>query len=159
MDEEMKKPESIQDVLNIIAPARTAFAAHWQGLSEEEMIRRPGPQEDWSIKDLIAHIAWWETYMIDVLTLLAAGATLPIIKDFDAVNARVFAQHSDLPLDFVLGNFERNWVHMQAFLNSITISDLTNDKGRGFGWIRGDTFGHYEEHQPDLLRYIASLKA
>ena len=159
MNQEMKMPESIQDVLDIIAPARSAFAAQWQGLSEDEMTRRPGPQEDWSVKDLIAHIIWWETYMIDVLTLLAAGAQLPVIKDYDAVNARVFAQHAELPLDFVLASFERNWVHIKALLNSLEIADLLDDKGRGLGWIRGDTFGHYEEHSPDLVRYIESLKA
>ena len=43
-----------RDLLERIRKDRAALAALWDGLTEEQMVRRPGPQEDWSVRDLIA---------------------------------------------------------------------------------------------------------
>ena len=48
------------DLLARAGSERADLAALWQGLNREQMTRRPGPQPDWSVKDLIAHITWWE---------------------------------------------------------------------------------------------------
>jgi hypothetical protein len=152
-------PESMPELLDKIEIDRQVYAAAWQDLSEEDMTRNPGAQEDWSIKDQIAHIVWWESYMLDVLTLLAAGQDVPRIKDYDALNARVWARHADLPLDYVLESFAANWPRIQAMLRSLTLDDIYADGGRMLGWIEADSFGHYAEHLPDLVRYTESLKA
>jgi len=55
-------------LLERIHTGREALAVLWCGLSEEQMIRRPGPQEDWSVKDLIAHVAWWESVILEHVT-------------------------------------------------------------------------------------------
>ena len=51
-------------VLERIRKDREVLAALWGGLTEERMVRHPGPQEDWSVKDLIAHTMWWEDFIL-----------------------------------------------------------------------------------------------
>lgn len=152
-------PTSMHELLDKIASDRATYAAAWQGLSADEMVRIPGAQDDWSVKDQIAHIVWWENYMLDVLTLLAAGQDVPRIKDYDALNARVWARHADLPLDYVLESFKANWPRLQAMLNTLNIEDIYANEGRMLGWIEADSYAHYMEHLPDLQRYVTSLKA
>ena len=160
-------PETMtkEEVIDWIRKGREEYNAVWQGLSEEEMTRRPGPQADWSVKDQIAHLSWWETFTIARVTLVVAGHDMPMFENFDAINAQVFAEHKDLTLAQVLAYFHDNLARIEGLVYSMTneqLNDSTNYKSRGHSPLRligGNTFGHYAEHQPDLERYVASLKA
>ncbi len=67
------------------------LAAAWEGLPEELMIQRPGPHPEWSVKDIIAHLCWWENFAISRIAVLAAGLEINPIKDFDRLNKEVDA--------------------------------------------------------------------
>ena len=160
-------PETMtkEEVIDRIHKGREEYNAVWQGLSEEEMTRRPGPQTDWSVKDQIAHLSWWESFTIARVTLAVAGHDVPMFEDFDAINAQVFAEHKDLTLAQVLAYFHDNLARLEGLVNSLTneqLNDSTSYKSQGRSPLRligGNTFGHYAEHQSDLERYVASLKA
>ena len=61
------------------------------GLSDEEMTR-PGVTEDWSVKDHLVHLTWWEQRVI----LMLSGAADPIDaipngqEGDDTINAHVY---------------------------------------------------------------------
>lgn len=145
-----------------IQKARSEYSAVYAGLSEEEMTRRPGPQEDWSVKDQIVHLIWWEDYALVRGALLLAGERTSKRKDFDAINAQVFAMGEHLPLADVLAAFESNLKRLGALCEGISEEQLNDeaDNRRPPYWLLvTDTFEHYREHQPDLERYVASLKS
>jgi hypothetical protein len=48
------------ELIEAIRSERAELEALWAGATEEQMTRRPGPQADWSVKDLIAHLVSWE---------------------------------------------------------------------------------------------------
>jgi len=81
-----------QDLLDRIHQGRQALAALWCGLTKEQMIRRPGPQEDWSVKDLVAHITWWESFILERVTDLVNGAKSEPAGHQDVLNARAYEQ-------------------------------------------------------------------
>jgi hypothetical protein len=56
------------DLLAQIRKDRAAMAKLWGCLTEEQMTHRPGPQADWSVKDLIAHMTWWESFIMEGVT-------------------------------------------------------------------------------------------
>ena len=41
------------DLLEKIRQDRAGLALLWSGLTEEQMMQRPGPQADWSVKDIL----------------------------------------------------------------------------------------------------------
>jgi hypothetical protein len=81
-----------------ILKARAMYSAVYAGLSDEEMTRRPGAQEDWSVKDQIAHLTWWEDYAMVRSGIMLAGEPFSKLTDFDAINAQVLAFNKDVPL-------------------------------------------------------------
>lgn len=144
-----------------IQKARAEYSAAYAGLSEEEMTRRPGPQEDWSVKDQIAHLVWWENLAILRAALLPAAEETGTIGNLDDINAYVLAQSEHMPLAAVLAAFEANLARLEALCAGISDEVLNDKKGerRPPYWILvTDTFEHYREHLPDLQRYVASLK-
>jgi tetratricopeptide (TPR) repeat protein len=72
-----------------------------QGLSDEER-SAVGTPEQWSAKDVIAHIAAWKGRAAQVLAALRSGQPGPGFDGLDQINARIFEAHRDLPWSDVL---------------------------------------------------------
>lgn len=144
-----------------IKKGRAAYSAVYAGLTPRQMTQRPGPQDDWSVKDQIAHLIWWENLAMLRAPLQLAGEETGTINNLDEINAQVLAQSEAMTLDEVLAVFEANLARLKALCAGIS-DELLNDKAskrRPPYWILvTDTFEHYAEHQPDLERYVASLK-
>jgi hypothetical protein len=153
-----------QELLARIRRDREALAALWSGLDEGQMVRRPGPQEDWSVKDLIAHITWWESYLLERVMELVGGAGFKPYEDVDALNARAYQQHKDTPLDEVLAAFEASWPRWEALISSLTTEQISTPAyyrtSRGVALLpilAAGTFNHYPDHTPDLRAYVERL--
>ena len=152
-------PTDVNGIRTLFLETREKLAASWEGLPDELMTQRPGPHPEWSVKDIIAHICWWENFAIIRLGVLAAGLDITQVEDFDRLNKEVDAEVSSLSLGAVLAQFEAN--HHQ-FLNLIDHfnfeewADETrpNFKGMSFMFLLGaNTFGHYYEHLSDLTAF------
>lgn len=142
---------------------RAELAALWRRLSDEQMTRRPGPQPGWSVKDVIAHITWWESAMVNWVSRALSGEMLTRTETTDEVNARVFADNRDLPLATVLDAFAASFPPLEALLNRLT-DDEINDADvcdiRGMpllNFLVGNTFAHYADHVEDLRAYVQGL--
>jgi tetratricopeptide (TPR) repeat protein len=72
-----------------------------QGLSGEER-SAVGTPEQWSAKDVIAHIAAWKERAAQVLVALRSGQPGPGFDGLDQINARIFEEHRNLPWSDVL---------------------------------------------------------
>ncbi|HEY53200.1 MAG TPA: hypothetical protein G4N94_07055 [Caldilineae bacterium] len=79
----MNRKTALLEAIRYIAGLEQTFIS---GVSEIDR-QATGTLEHWSAKDLIAHNAAWKEDMARRL----AGATLPIVEDFDAANAEIFA--------------------------------------------------------------------
>ena len=151
-------------LLERIHTSREALAMLWRGLSEEQMIRRPGPQKDWSVKDLVAHVTWWESFILERVTELISGEKSEPAAHQDVLNARVYEQHRDWPLADVLAAFDANWPRLVALISSLSDEQIntpayyrTYDGVALLPILRAGTFGHYPAHLADLRAYVESL--
>jgi hypothetical protein len=154
------------ELLERIRKDREAMAALWSRLSEAEMTRRPGPQEDWSVKDLVAHVSWWERFILSRVSQLIKGEASEPAEEQDVLNARVYDLYKDSPLDEVLAAFQGNWPKLEALISSLSDEQLntpayyrTYDGVALLPILRAGTFGHYPSHMADLRAYVESLKA
>ena len=75
-----------QAVLARIRKDREALAVRWAGLNEEQMVRRPGPQ------DLIAHVTGWESFILERVINLIGGAESEPAEHQDVLNAGAYEQ-------------------------------------------------------------------
>ena len=128
------------------------------GLSDEQMTRRPVVGE-WSVKDLLAHIAVWASRLVTALFKAERGFVPDLVESaqVDELNARFYQEQKDRPLERVLEDL--HGVHL-ALLNRLeTFSDKALTDPTRYKWMRGeplsrmvagDSFEHYREHAADI---------
>src|SRR5437773_4188534 len=125
-----------------------AFHESYAGLSDPDLLKA-GVTGTWSVKDIIAHVTWWEEEALAHLPLILAGGRPPRYSvthgGIDAFNAKMTTQRKDLSLAAVLR--QRDDVHPRliALVRSapeIRITGETRFRRR----LRLDTYGHYPKH-------------
>jgi len=125
-------------------------------LSEARLIERPAP-DAWSIKDNLAHLTFWEQYMLNNIRRAVNEAAAPewmTDEEETLTNARVFTDNWDRPLADVLADMRRSLADVIAQVESLSEAYLT-DPNR-FAWREGvplwtyiadEAYGeHYHEH-------------
>jgi hypothetical protein len=167
MNEEFITHMKKDDLLARIRQDRAAFAALWHGLTDAQMTARPAIQPAWSVKDLIAHITYWESYMIERLSHVLAGGVdkrLRSDEEVDTINANVYAAHKGDSLADVLAAFDASLPRVEALIAPLTDEQI-NDASLYTGMeipplyvIIGNTFGHYADHIDDLRAYAERLR-
>ncbi len=99
-------------LLRRLDQAWQAFQESYAGLLEAELVE-PGVTGTWSVKDIIAHVTWWEEEALAHLPLILAGGRPPRYSvtygGIDAFNAKMTTQRKDLSLAAVLR--QRDDVH------------------------------------------------
>lgn len=128
-------------------------------------IERPGAQDDWSVKDILAHVSFWHNRLAALLEAVLSGtAPTPlsepgedIAATVDRVNAAHYAATKDLPAGTVRADLEHSYARVAATLARLRDADLADTGalstllgGSVLELIAGDTYGHYEEHLPAL---------
>lgn len=146
---------------------RAKIEATWQGLSAEIINEHPGPEDNRSIKDMIAHITFWEQHGLQDVHLLLDGQDTYDLDDDEvhAINAQVFEQNRDRPLDDILNDWHESLRAIEAVLDHISDDDLNNTakyaNGRGHSILVHlivDTYGHYADHLQDMRDYADKVR-
>src|SRR3989440_2463302 len=67
---------SKQQLLKRLDQAWAEFRESYAGLSDADLMR-PGVTGTWSVRDIIAHVTWWEEEALTHLPLVLAGGPPP----------------------------------------------------------------------------------
>jgi len=117
----------------------------------------------WTLKDVIAHLAWHEREMVSVITQRALAGSPWWELPFDERNACIYAQHKDQRLADVLAEAETSYRDFLAAFEAVSDADL-NDAAR---WDKmppdwepwrvfsSNTYEHYHDHTADLRAALA----
>ena len=129
------------------------------GLSEAQMTA-PGTLGPWSVKDMLAHISYWEKMLLDRLGAALsgkAGQYPPILSEADVhrVNGQVFAESQGRPLPAVLLEFRNLYTGVLTVIEALGEDFLTQPMPLDYpldnliAWeiIRANTSDHYQEHR------------
>ena len=137
-----------QQLLYRLDSAWRAFQASYAGLSSSRLTE-PGVAGDWSVKDIVAHVTWWEEEALRHLPLIIAGGRPPRYSvaygGIDAFNAMMAERKRDVPLSDVLT--EQNDTHQRLidFIQSVPEDQFTRET-RFRRRLRLDTYSHYPIH-------------
>lgn len=151
------------DLLERAARERAELEALWLGLDKAEMTRRPGPHPEWSVKDIIAHITWWEQTAANWVSRALTGEMLTRAETPDEINARVYEDNRDLPLAAVLEMFDASFPALEALIKRLTDDEINDAEVcdiRGMPllyFLVGNSFAHYADHVDDLRAYVERL--
>jgi hypothetical protein len=125
--------------------------------SDEAMLDRI--DDEWTRKDVLAHIEAWERRVVDLLERLRTGETLADQVDTDELNARFYAADKARSLADVRSGEPAAYERMLVAIDGAADEELFD--GSHFAWTDGDRLAdwfrsngdeHYDEHLEQLTR-------
>lgn len=128
-----------------------------EGLTAKEMTR-PRTIGDWSIRDVILHLAMWEGEVLKALAIFRAGRKVDwaYVKDAEGIsrfNEFWISNMKHLTVRKVLAMFDE--IHSAVIAD---VSSLTASKRKALpGWVKEITVEHNAAHVKKIVAYRKSL--
>lgn len=112
-----------------------------------EQMQQPDLVGDWSVKDVLAHITWWEQAMIS--EVLHGVELDPGLNgepwSTPRANALVVEAQRNTPLSEILAAFHTSYQQTLQMVENLTEADLANDEL--YTHLTNNTGNHYAEHR------------
>ena len=150
-----KTAKSKQELIESIKAERDLLAKKFESLSPEQ-IAWPGSMDNWSVKDILAHLADWEQRFIgwhqaglrgEMPEIPAPGMTW---RDLPKLNQLIYEKYQHEPLAEVLQLYRNSHLEMLGLIESMTeaeIFEAGNYSWTGktplLNWIAANTSEHY----------------
>ncbi|MEO8972074.1 MAG: maleylpyruvate isomerase N-terminal domain-containing protein [Ktedonobacteraceae bacterium] len=129
----------------------------------ETRMEQSGATGKWSVKDVIAHVAWCEREMVPVMrTHVLAGSELWDLSDYES-NEIVYQRNRDRSLHEIMSDEQQaytNLLEAAQTLNDEDLNDAHRFKHMPQDWIpwqlfAGNSFDHYRDHMTSLSEWLA----
>ncbi len=137
-----------QQILTKLETAFQAFGDACAGLSDEQMLE-PGVTEGWSIKDILAHVSWWEEEALKHLPHILQGVRPPRYSvtygGIDAFNAQMTELKRGLTLTEVRRQHAETHARLMEYLQGVPDEQFTTET-RFRRRLKLDTYSHYPIH-------------
>jgi hypothetical protein len=148
-----------EQVLKKLEQTWGAFNASYAGLTDEQMLY-PGVIENWSVKDILAHVTWWEGEALKHLPHILQGGHPPrysvVYGGIDAFNARMTELMRDLSLAEVRRELQETHARLLEYLQSVPEGQFATET-RFRRRLRLDTYSHYPIHTRAIWEWRESL--
>jgi hypothetical protein len=169
MDESMEIPVDKIQLLEWITASRAELDAAIAPLTDAQMTA-PGTEGELSIKDLLAHVSWWERRTMRALAYAARGDAPPKLaaegegeSGVNRVNAETFVANRARTLDDVRAEYAQSGRDLLAALKGYSEADLFDEEGftrilefPALYLIAGDTYLHYPDHVASIRAWLAA---
>lgn len=129
-----------------------------------ELREAPGLEGEWSLKDVLIHLAYWQNSICDRIEAALNGQPVPQIEpgSVDARNAGAVAEMHARPFDAVYRHLAAAGDRLTGLLQALSHEELFDPGAfpeitQKALWeaIDSETAGHYDEHLPNLKRWMA----
>jgi len=167
LEEKMSKTKLLQEIQDEHQRLEKTLAI----VNAEQMVI-PGVIDDWTVKDILAHITVWEQRMVGWIADAARGEAVQMLPpgmtwdDLDVWNEQTYLQHRDRSLEEVLSDFELSYP--QALKAVQVISDQELIDPDYFEWrvgeplwvmVAANTFWHYKEHDESIRAWLEGMES
>ena len=137
-----------QQILKKLDKAWSDLQESYTGLSDAQMLE-PGVTGDWSVRDLVAHVSWWEEEVLKHLPHILSGKRPPrysvLYGGIDAFNALKREQKLSLSLVEVRKEAAETHQRLVEYINSVSEEQIVLER-RFHRRLRLDTYNHYPIH-------------
>ena len=149
------------DLLADLDAARETFLGAL-AVVDQDLVTVPGVMDDWSVRDLVVHVAWWLQHGADAIALAAAGRGDEFgysPSETDAMNARILEEGRATSPAEALNREESAFAAFRQAFADLDASKLTLRLGNGDTVeevIRYDGPDHYAEHTTHLRAWFSA---
>ena len=149
------KPTTREELINEIRLVRGKMEKKYGSLTPEQMVW-PGSMDDWSVKDILAHLVDWEQRFICWYKtgLRGEAPQIPALemswRDLPAINQEGYLAHKDESLGSVLALSASSYKEMITLISNLSEEEIftpnifawTGDSPL-LAWIMANTSSHY----------------
>ena len=159
----MSAPQSMPEIITRIEQAMQRVAQAVARLSPAQMLE-PQLPGDRSVKDVLAHLTWWDQWLLFTLPADQPAPVAPPLMDHipptnhwaDEMNAKVYVYNRERELPAIQAEFTATCGQLLQRVSQLSIDDLYNPDG--ISAIIGEPvaplvlgiYEHYEEHAHEL---------
>lgn len=139
----MGEPASKAKIIERLHAERRRLEQNVARLSREDL-HQSNAVGEWSFKDVLAHVAHWESFLADWIPASRRGEMIDasIMSDLDSLNRTIFETHRNDPLDEVLENFRGTHTKFMELAERLNDQEIfapghfafTGD-GALYGWL------------------------
>ncbi len=140
-----------RDLIELEDRAWAEFRALLARLSPDRVVV-VGYYEDWSVKDLMAHVGCWMAEAARVLEQVRAGTYSGWDHDSEELNREWWEVWRDADLDTVRAELHASRARMLDEWDRLPRIDQVADE-----WFRESGHQHHQEHLPRLREWVAEL--
>jgi hypothetical protein len=136
-----------QQLLKKLEKAWAAIKESYEGLSDAQLME-PGVMDNWSVKDILAHVTTWEEEALKYLPLIITGGRPPRYIQYggiDAFNAQMTEQKRGLALSDILRQLDETHRRLIDYIQGVHEEHFTRET-RFRHRLRLDTYSHYPLH-------------
>jgi len=143
----MPQPRTKANIISILNAERRRLEQNLSGLTPSDMVKN-GVVGEWSIKDVLAHLADWEAHMPVWLETARGGQPVDEIeeglnwKQFTEFNQRIYLRHKDQSLEDVLVYFHETHRQFMAMVEAMPEDEMLQPgryafigKGAVYSWL------------------------
>ena len=129
---------------------------------DEDLVTVPGVMDDWSVRDLVVHVAFWADHAADALDLAAAGRGADFAysgAQTDAMNAQTLVEGRSISPAAALQREEAAFTALRQRVASLDPALFAHRLGNGDTVeevIRYDGPDHYAEHTAHLRAWFGT---
>jgi len=135
-------------LLEKLDSAWTDFEESYAGLTPAQLMI-PKVTGQWSVRDIIAHVTWWEQEALKSLPVIRSGGRIPRYSvtygGIDAFNAMMTVERSGLTLAEVLKDHDNIHAELIEYVTAAP-EELYVRENRFRRRLRFDTYEHYPVH-------------
>src|SRR2546430_1161158 len=166
-DDATAEPMTSARLLSIMRTERAEWEALLAQVGEARMTE-PGVEGQWSVKDIVAHLTWYDRTFVEGAQTVMRGE--PLVRtglralEMDERNERIAAESRNRPVHDVLADSRQVFDQVLAVVRTCP-DDVLND-GRRFGppddvppWVlvANNTYEHYREHDRAIRAWVDGL--
>lgn len=137
-----------EQLLDRLDRAWKDFEESYAGLSESQLLI-PNVTGAWSVRDIIAHVTWWEEEALEHLPLIREGGRPPRYSvkygGINAFNALMTERRRGLSLAEVLRQHDEVHARLMAYVRAAP-DELIRTETRFRRRLKLDALGHYPIH-------------
>jgi hypothetical protein len=152
------------ELLEKIRASRAALLTVLESVPPERR-EEAGVSGDWSVKDILVHMTYWEGQLVTMLFQLRSGAAPTTVqfggKDVEQINAAWFQQGRSRPWDLALRDFTGLGTQIPRRVAEFSDAELNtvkfHSKLRGIAltaWIASGSFEHEDEHRAAIQAWL-----
>lgn len=156
----MKKADAIKKIEKSWTNLRSVI----ESVPESELAAA-GVVEDWSIKDIMGHVAFWDERAALTLRAATAGKPQDIPKGegpnwVDEWNQREYLARKDKSFKDIRGEWITSHENARNALAEATDESLATKFGQGkvISYFEGGTYTHYDEHAAQIKAWLLEME-